>query len=111
MRNKYASCGLNYDLIIEKYPDLNEYENTVNVYLDDEFFKDMKMMLIDEDYAMAKDAIKGLYILASDLYLYPLYERLLELYEDLEYETYADLMNHHDEMMEIYNRIRGIFNA
>ena len=70
MKNKYASCGLNYDLIIEKYPDINEYESIVNTYLDDEFFKDLKTMLIDEDYAMAKDAVKGLYILAGDLYLY-----------------------------------------
>lgn len=111
MKNKYASCGLNYDLIIEKYPDINEYESIVNTYLDDEFFKDLKTMLIDEDYAMAKDAVKGLYILAGDLYLYPLYETLLEIYEDLEYETYSDMMDHHDEMMKAYQRIRGMFNV
>lgn len=111
MKNKYASCGLNYDLIIEKFHDINEYEAVVNAYLDDEFFKQLKDMLIDEDYAMAKDAVKGLYILASDLYLYPLYETLLEIYEDLEYETYTDLMNHHDLMIKAYDRIRGMFNA
>ena len=26
MKQKYASVGLNYDLIVDKYPDLNEYE-------------------------------------------------------------------------------------
>lgn len=111
MKSKYEKCGLNYDLIIEKYHDLNEYEQIVNAYLDDEFFKDLKDMLIDEDYSMAKDAVKGLYILASDLCLYPLYESLLEIYEDLEYETYSDLMDHHEMMLEEYRRIRGMFNA
>jgi len=111
MRNKYRSCGLDYDLIIEKFPDLNQYEETVNTYLDDEFFKDLEVMLENEDYAMAKDATKGLYILASELCLFPLYERLLEIYEDLEYELYKDVMAHYDDMMVTYEKIRGIFNA
>ena len=33
MKNKYASCGLNYDYIVDRFPDLNEYEETVNAYL------------------------------------------------------------------------------
>ena len=78
MRDKYKNCGLNYDLIIEKYPNISEYEETVNAYLDDEFFNEMKIMIEQEDYAMAKDACKGLYILANDLYLFPLYEALLD---------------------------------
>ena len=68
-------------------------------------------MLENEDYAMAKDAVKGLYILASELCLYPLYESLLDIYEDLEYETYDNILNHYDEMMKKYKKIRGIFNA
>ncbi len=111
MRNKYKSCGLDYDLIIEKFPDINQYEETVNAYLDDEFFKDLKGMLENEDYAMAKDAVKGLYILASELCLFPLYEKLLEIYEDLEYEEYRKVMTHYDEMIATYEKIRGIFNA
>ena len=79
MRQKYASCGLNYDLITERFPDLNEYEEIVNTYLSDEFFHQLENMLEEEDYAMARDAVKGLYILASDLCLYPLYETLLEV--------------------------------
>lgn len=111
MRNKYASCGLNYDLILEKFPNINDYEDTVNAYLADEFFRDLEVMLEEEDYAMAKDATKGLYILASDLCLYPLYETLLEVYEDLEYETYEHVIEHYHKMMEKYQRIRGMFNA
>ena len=111
MKEKYKRCGLNYDLIVEKYPNINEYEETVNVYLDDEFFKDLKVMLEEEDYAMAKDAVKGLYVLAGDLCLFPLYETLLELYEDLEYETYDQIMSHYEDMMKAHKRIRGMFNA
>ena len=111
MRNKYRKVGLDYDLIIDRYPNINEYEETVNAYLSDEFFKDLKVMLEEEDYALAKDATKGLYVLASQLCLFPLYEKLLEVYEDLEYETYGEVNEHYEDMMETYDRIRGIFNA
>ena len=111
MKKKYASIGLNYDLIIDKYPDVNEYEEIVNAYLDDTFFHEIKEMLEEEDYAMAKDAVKGLYILAGELYLYPLYEKLLELYEDLEYETYKDVDEHYQDMIGTYDKVRGIFHV
>ena len=111
MKKKYESCGLNYELIVEKYPNLDQYEEIVNAYLSDPFFSELEQMLEDEDYALAKDATKGLYILASDLCLYPLYEALLEIYEDLEYETYGDVLNHYKEMMVIYENIRRVFNA
>ena len=111
MKNKYKKVGLDYDLIIEKYPNINEYEEIVNAYLADEFFKELEMMLEEEDYAIAKDATKGLYVLAGELYLFPLYERLLEVYEDLEYETYGDVSDHYKEMIETYRRIRGVCNA
>ena len=111
MKEKYASVGLNYDLICERYPDIAEYEDTVNAFLADEFFRNLEEMLEEEDYAMAKDAVKGLYILASQLCLFPLYEGLLEVYEDLEYEMYADIREHYRDMMGRYSRIRGIFHA
>ena len=111
MKNKYASVGLNYDLITEKFPNVNYYEETVNAYLSDPFFNELKEMLENEDYAMAKDAVKGLYILASELCLYPLYESLLDIFEDLEYETYDEILNHYEVMIEKYKKIRGIFNA
>ena len=111
MREKYAKIGLNYDLILEKYPNIDNYEETVNAFLNDPFFKELKTMLEDEDYAMAMDAIKGLYILASELCLFPLYEALLDIYEDLEYEDYKDTLNKYNEMINIYNNIRSIFNV
>ena len=111
MKEKYNSCGLNYDLIVNKYPNLDEYEETVNAYLADPFFVELEDYLNNEDYALAKDATKGLYILASQLFLLPLYEALLEIYEDLEYETYDGVINHYKDMMVVYKKIRGIFNA
>lgn len=111
MKEKYAKVGLNYDLIVEKYPNLDVYEETVNAYFSDPFFKELKDMLQDEDYAIAKDAVKGLYILASELCLYPLYEKLLDIYEDLEYEDYKEILNKYDDMLNTYNKIRGVFNA
>lgn len=110
MKEKYAKCGLNYDLILEKYPDINNYETTLNAYLDDPFFQELKEMLESEDYALAKDATKGLYILASELCVWPLYESLLDLYEDLEYETYENVIEHYQDAMEKYKKIRGMFN-
>ena len=111
MKDKYKSVGLDYDLIIDKYPNINEYEETVNAYLADPFFKEIESMLDDEDYALAKDATKGLYVLASQLCLYPLYETLLEIYEDLEYETYDEIVTHYQAMYQIYIKIRGCFNV
>ena len=111
MKEKYASVGLNYDLILEKFPDINNYEETVNAYFADPFFNELKNMLEDEDYALAKDAVKGLYVLASELCLYPLYESLLDIYEDLEYEIYTDTIKKYNDMILIYKKIRGVFNA
>lgn len=111
MKNKYASCGLKYDLIINKYPNINEYEEIVNAYLADDFFNELEFMLENEDYEIAKDATKGLFILAGDLLLYPLYEALIEIYEDLEYEMYDNIIFHYKEMKEKHKTIRSIFNA
>ena len=100
---------MDYDLITEKFPNINEYEQTVNVYLDDDFFIEMKTMIEDEDYALVKDACKGLYILANDLYLFPLYEALLDLYESVEYEEYNNLLSQYKQVMERHSRIRKNF--
>ena len=109
MKEKYAKCGLDYELILSKYPNIDEYEMIVNTYLQDEFFKDLETMINDDDFEMAKDATKGLYVLAGDLYLFPLYETLLEIYEDLEYETYKDLKTHYNEMIEKHQKIKQTF--
>ncbi|MBQ1508903.1 MAG: hypothetical protein IIZ47_05725 [Erysipelotrichaceae bacterium] len=109
MRAKYKSVGLNLDIITEAFPDLAEYEETVNAYLSDENFTELGNYLDDEDYALAKDAVKGLYLLAQDLRLFPLYETLLEVYEDLMYEMYDAAYTHYREMIEVYRRIRSVF--
>ena len=109
MKNSFEKLGLNYDLINEKYPNIDEYKNIVKFYLDDEFFLDIGTYLEDEDYALAKDACKGLFILAQDLYLYPLYMALMEVYEDLEEKTYTDVLKHYDEMKLVYEKFKGVF--
>ena len=111
MRNKYKNVGLDYDLITNKYSDINEYEKIVNFYLEDEFFEDIGKYLENEDYALAKDATKGLFILAQDLYLYPLYIALVDIYEDLDSELYTDVLMHYKEMKEVYKKIRGAFHV
>ena len=109
MRNKYRSVGLSYDIITEVFPDLTEYEEIVNAYLSDENFLKLGEYLDDEDYALAKDAVKGLYLLAQDLRLFPLYESLLEIYEDLTYEMYEAAYPHYQKMIEVYEQIRSVF--
>ena len=109
MREKYAKVGLDYDLISDKYKDLQEYEEIVNAYLSDPFFRELGDYLDNEDYALAKDATKGLFILAQELFLYPLYLALMEIYEDLEDEIYVDVISHYEEMIEVYEKIRGVF--
>lgn len=111
MKEKYASVGLNYDLIIDKYPDLNEYEEVANAYLSDPFFKELEEYIDNEDYALAKDATKGLFILAQELFMYPLYIALVDIYEDIESETYEELGNHYKEMMKVYKKIQGVFHV
>ncbi len=111
MKDKYQKVGLNYDLISNKFVDINEYEEIVNTYLSDPFFEEIKSYLEDEDYALAKDAVKGLFILAQELQLFPLYIALLEIYEDIDAEFYQDVMKHYDEMIVVYNRIKGVFNV
>lgn len=91
--------------------EINDEENSISrdvvrVYLEDEFFNDLKKFLEEEDYAMAKDATKGLYILAMELKLYHLYETLLDIYEDLESELYTDVLGHYEDMYSEYQRLK-----
>lgn len=111
MREKYKSVGLNVDEIIEKYPNLQEYEETVNAYLSDPFFEELQEYLDNEDYALAKDATKGLFILAQELRLMPLYVALMEIYEDIDEECYGDIQSHYKEMLKVYQKIKGVFYA
>lgn len=109
MVNKYKKVGLDYDLIVSKYPNLNEYEEIVNAYLSDPFFEELQVMIDDEDYALVKDATKGLFLLAQELYLYPLYLALVEIYEDVEDEIWVDIPRHYKDMYKIYKSIKEVF--
>lgn len=111
MKDKYESVGLNYEIIVNKYPNLNEFEEIVNSYLSDPFFKEIGDYLDDEDYALAKDALKGLYLLAQELCLFNLYVAIVEVYEDLEEELYKEAMAHYSDMKKLHQRIRGAFNV
>ncbi|MBR2801629.1 MAG: hypothetical protein IKE21_03395 [Erysipelotrichaceae bacterium] len=91
MEDKYTKCGIDKALVEETFGDLQEYERTLKFYLEDEFFEDLPAFLETEDYAMAKDAAKGLYILADELKVFTLYQALLDVYEDLCYEEYKEL--------------------
>lgn len=111
MEQILKQLGLDVDLIKSKYPNFDDYINTVKFYLDDEFFDGIGNYLNNEDYALAKDATKGLFILASDLCLYPLYIALMEVYEDLCVEEYGDVIKHYDEMKIVYDKFRGAINV
>lgn len=111
MENTLKSLGLDVELIKSKYPNFDEYMNIVKFYLKDEFFEEIGTFLENEDYALAKDACKGLFILAQDLYLYPLYITLMEVYEDLCEEEYKDVIKHYDEMKLVYDRFVGAINV
>lgn len=111
MREKYQKVGLDFDLISSKFKDINEYENTVNIFFEDPHFEELKEFIDNEDWGMAKDAVKGLYTLSLELFLMPLYMILVDMYEDLEYETYKELPRKYDEMHKKYDEIRTIFYA
>ena len=77
----------------------------IRAYLKDEFFESLKDYLNSEDYALAKDATKGLYVLAQKLELYDLYMALVDLYEDIDGSFYKDIAGHYEIMKEIHNRL------
>lgn len=111
MREKYAKVGLDYDQILEKFPNIQEYEEAANAYFSDSFFEDIKKYLDDEDYELAKDAIKGLFVLAEELRMYPLYYRLVDVYDDLDEELYKEAYEHYDDAYANYQNIKGVFHA
>ena len=82
----------------------------IKAYLEDEFFEGIGEYLKKEDYALAKDATKGLYILASELALFGLYDRLLDLYVDLEYEEYNHVLEHYEAMYQEYKRLKEAYH-
>ena len=47
----------------------------------------------------------------QELYLYPLYIALMEVYEDIEEEMYKESITHYREMIRVYEQMRGSFNV
>lgn len=111
MREKYKSVGLDYDQILEKYPNIQEYEEIANAYFSDPFFEDIKKYLEDEDYELAKDAIKGLFVLSEELRMYPLYYRLVDVYDDLDEELYKEAKKHYEDAYKTYQKLQGVFHV
>ncbi len=94
---------INLSLEEEKKEISNE---VIKAYLADEFFMCLKGYIDDEDYALAKDALKGLYLLAQKLELYNLYMTLVDLYEDIDGAFYSDIKGHYELMIEEYERLK-----
>lgn len=111
MKEKYAKVKLDYDQIIEKYPNIQEYEEIANAYFSDPFFEEINNYLADEDYELAKDAIKGLFVLAEELRMYPLYYKLVDVYDDLDEELYKEANKHYKDAYKTYEKIKGVFHA
>lgn len=109
MEKKFKSIGLDYELIKSKYPNISEYEEIVCAFFSDPHFTELKSTLENEDYAMAKDMIKGLSNLSQELCLFNLYYSLVDILEDLEVEEYKDVMKHHDLMFNEYNKLKDVF--
>ena len=106
---RYIRNRINTDLVLNEFKTLEAYEETLRFYLQDEFFDELKTFLEENDFEMAKDALKGLYILAGDLKLFRLYEALLEIYQDLLEEEYRYLDERYAAMKEIHDRLKEDF--
>ena len=86
-----------------------ETRRAIKFYLEDEFFASLKDYLDTEDYNLAKDMVKGLYILAGELHLFALYQGLLDIYEDLDFEEYGPVNQHYEVMINEYYRLKEVF--
>ena len=97
------------ELNLEVIDNTSADAEVIRFYLNDEHFTEIKVFLENEDYAMAKDATKGLYLLAMQLRLFGLYQALLDIYEDLEAEFYKDVIGHYDTMFEEYSKLKEVY--
>ena len=88
----------------------NPNRKVIKAFLEDEFFYDLRVYLEEGDYVLAKDAIKGLYVLASKLALFELYGHLLDLYEVLEYEDYINVMSQYEALIKEYERLLEVYH-
>jgi hypothetical protein len=103
--DKYTKNKINTGLVLNDFHTIEAYEEALRFYLQDDFFDELKGFLDNNDFEMAKDALKGLYILAGDLKLFPLYESLLEIYQDLLEEEYRYLGERYETMKAIHDAL------
>lgn len=103
-----ASKGIDTNEVKSTFSNLKEYEESLCFYLNDDFFSDLEGFIKNEDYAMTKDAVKGLLILAQELKIFSLYHALAEVYEDLLYENYKDLNYHVAYVLKLHSELRGV---
>lgn len=91
--------------------DPNKYIEAVKFYLNDEFFSEIQIFIDDQDYEMAFDALKGLFILAEQFRLLRLYEYLVEVYESLLDEDLTDINGKVAAILIERNHLQEIFNV
>lgn len=105
----YLDSGIDLDEVLRDFPVLEEYEESLRYFLGDEFFLQLPEWVETEDYGMAIDAVKGLYILAGELKVFPLYIALLEVYEDLLYQEYKDIKQHTTHVLHLHQELIKIW--
>lgn len=111
MKTEFEKRAILIDDIIQNYTDLDEYKKVARTYLNDDFFEELPIFIAQNDYEMAKDALKGLYILALELRMIRLYQELLEIYECLIDEEYKNLDDNVKKVMEIRTDLLEFFNV
>ena len=99
------------DDIIDKFENENEYLKCVRIYLADEFFDELKELIRIGDFAIAIDALKGLYILALDLRLMDLYWPLVDIYEALVEEDYVGIDDKLEDILTERKRLMEVFHV
>ena len=95
--DKYLRNKINPGLVLNEFSSLEAYEEALRFYLQDEFFLQLKEYLDNNDFEMAKDALKGLY------------EALLEIYQDLLEEEYRYLGERYEAMKSIHTALSEDF--
>lgn len=103
--------GINIEEVKHSFPNLKNYEESLKCYLHDDFFTTLDSFVVSQDYAMAKDATKGLMILAQELKVFKLYQALSEVYEDLLEEEYQEINKHLASVTMLHKELRGIFEC
>lgn len=109
--DKYKESGISFAEVQEAFPDIAEYERSLIFYLRDENFQQLQEWIKAEDFNLAMDAVKGLYILASELKIYRLYTALVDVYQDLLYEEYKELSLHSTAVETLHHSLCEVWGC